>query len=288
MKKIHDLSGKRFGKWTAISRVVIKNASFWTCVCDCGTTKNVMATSLLSGESNGCKPCSKTGYDLSGTKFNEITVIKRVPRPENKKGRLTFYQCKCSCGKELIISRPNILSKKQISCGCVHDSKRLRGRAAFSVWNDRIAKYEKTEDRNGLLFVECSLCKNMFNPTSMQVKNRLIAINGIRPGENRLYCSPQCKNSCPVFNKRSDFIGDERKRFDSQALKDIVKNLDNCECCMCGNRFDLVVHHINPVAIVPMLSLDPDNCITLCKECHKKVHSMPGCELYKIRRCVNV
>ena len=26
-----------------------------------------------------------------------------------------------------------------------------------------------------------------------------------------------------------------------------------------------------------MVSNDPDNCITLCKKCHKEIHSQDGC-----------
>lgn len=53
--RLNDLTGKRFGKWTVISRA--ENAghhTMWNCVCDCGKHKKVYATHLTSGLSPSC------------------------------------------------------------------------------------------------------------------------------------------------------------------------------------------------------------------------------------------
>ncbi|MBQ0014774.1 MAG: hypothetical protein KBS82_05580 [Oscillospiraceae bacterium] len=60
MPKLKDLTGQRFGSWTVIERAQDKitksNNKFtvWKCVCDCGTEREVVANSLLSGRSTSC------------------------------------------------------------------------------------------------------------------------------------------------------------------------------------------------------------------------------------------
>lgn len=52
----HDLSGQRFGRWTAVRAVPGKQkwSIMWECRCDCGTVKPVNPKSLKNGESRSC------------------------------------------------------------------------------------------------------------------------------------------------------------------------------------------------------------------------------------------
>jgi len=54
-KTLHDLDGKKFGKWTvlAFDRVNGKK-SFWKCRCDCGTERSICRGSLTNGGSLSC------------------------------------------------------------------------------------------------------------------------------------------------------------------------------------------------------------------------------------------
>ena len=60
MPKFKDLSGMKFSRWNVICRVedkVSKGGTHYTqyrCVCDCGVTRDVIATSLTSGRSKSC------------------------------------------------------------------------------------------------------------------------------------------------------------------------------------------------------------------------------------------
>lgn len=50
-------------------------------------------------------------------------------------------------------------------------------------------------------------------------------------------------------------------------------------CVLCGKSYryieglELVAHHIYPMAEYPKLRYDSNNGITLCQDCHKKVHA---------------
>ena len=55
---LHDLTGKRFGHWTVLSRSPNrKRAVMWLCRCDCGNVVEVHGTSLKSGTSTQCQKC---------------------------------------------------------------------------------------------------------------------------------------------------------------------------------------------------------------------------------------
>ena len=61
--------------------------------------------------------------DLTGQKFNRLTVLKRV---ENK-GRNAMWECECSCGNPIhtIVSSANLKSGKVKSCGCLNREKTI-------------------------------------------------------------------------------------------------------------------------------------------------------------------
>lgn len=52
--------------------------------------------------------------DLTGQKFNRLTVIKRI-KPDYP----TSWECCCSCGNTVIVTTNSLRSKKTQSCGCL-------------------------------------------------------------------------------------------------------------------------------------------------------------------------
>lgn len=63
----------------------------------------------------------------------------------------------------------------------------------------------------------------------------------------------------------------------------------NCEgggCChICGaSGVPLSVHHVIPQAVAQDLRWEPDNCLLLCEECHRQVHSNPFMQIDLIRK----
>lgn len=64
-------------------------------------------------------------YDLSGQKFNKLTVIKFLyyGKLYDKGKRRGFYLCKCDCGKEIILPGIKIKNGGNKSCGCINTPK---------------------------------------------------------------------------------------------------------------------------------------------------------------------
>lgn len=143
-------------------------------------------------------------------------------------------------------------------------------------------------NENGLkLFqVRCTYCNQWFAPSTNIVEHRISALNGRSPGEKRLYCSTDCKKNCPTYNQKLYPKG--FKRSSSREVDPYTRKLcferDGWACQKCGIAKNLHCHHIKGYAQNKILANDVDNCITLCKFCHKEVHKQPGCG-YSDLRC---
>lgn len=143
-----------------------------------------------------------------------------------------------------------------------------------------------------LLQVKCIYCGQWFIPTIISVRARIAALNmdvgGRTCGEGRFYCSSHCKEACPTFRMRKYHKGFKHgsSREVQPELRKLVLERDSWSCKKCNktiNEIELHCHHIYPVAIEPIESADIDNCITLCVECHKKVHKLRGCNYHELR-----
>jgi 5-methylcytosine-specific restriction endonuclease McrA len=67
-----------------------------------------------------------------------------------------------------------------------------------------------------------------------------------------------------------------KRNYDNPAYSDFRKSVlkrDRRKCMMpgCGRKTCLNVHHIKKWASASSLRYDPDNGITLCKQCHDSI-----------------
>lgn len=141
--------------------------------------------------------------------------------------------------------------------------------------------FEEVKDNQ----IRCKYCGRWMTPTVSQVHNRLRGIDD--NDRNYIYCSEECKEDCPTFNKSlyPDGFKPATSREVNPVLRQLVLKRDNYTCQKCGKfkNVRLHCHHIVPVVNSPMEANDPGNCITLCKECHKLVHRIPGCGYGELR-----
>lgn len=58
MNKSMNLAGKRFGRWVVGTLCETRKTNvYWLCSCDCGESRFVRSSELLSGRSGGCHRC---------------------------------------------------------------------------------------------------------------------------------------------------------------------------------------------------------------------------------------
>lgn len=55
--------------------------------------------------------------DLTGQRFGFLDVISQ----SQSKDGVTYWRCKCDCGKETIVARPSLIQGRTRSCGCYRD-----------------------------------------------------------------------------------------------------------------------------------------------------------------------
>lgn len=257
------------------------------------------------GLDNRCKQCFKENnkerkkeYNKKYWKLNKDKLIKYNRKYynenkekcienslknyfDNKEHRLTQIKKYSKKNKEEILKK-----KKE------HNNSRIKY-DNHKKYIKEIKIYEeiKKSDDNYLM-CKCAYCGNWFKPKIKQVKARLAAIYGkITDGtESRLYCSFKCKQACPTYGQIKYFKDQKpaTSREVQPELRQMVFERDNWTCQKCNTYKDnleipIHCHHIDPVSQNPIESADVDNCITLCKDCHKEVHQLPDCGYAELR-----
>jgi len=144
------------------------------------------------------------------------------------------------------------------------------------------------EDSN-ILEIKCMYCDKWYQPSRTSIKSKIRSINtGV--SENNLYCSDECKQSCPTYRQIKYPKGFKKNtsREVQPSLRKLVLKRDDWTCQKCDSTENgLHCHHYEGVEVNPIESADIDNCITLCKKCHNKTHTKDKCgtNQYKRGRC---
>lgn len=167
---------------------------------------------------------------------------------------------------------------------------RALGLASYDVYKDNLGIYEdiRKQANTEILEVRCAYCGAWYPPTYESVSSRFKAINGLNKGEQRFYCSENCKQSCPTYRKKiyPEGFKQATSREVSTYLRQMVFERDGWECQKCSKTIEeaqLHCHHMDSVAQNPIFQNDMDSCITLCKDCHKMVHKQYGCRYVDLR-----
>ena len=208
--------------------------------------------------------------------------------------------CTQSCANRHI-SRNRIITKElreNISKSLINKYKQ-NNIPTFKIYAPQIEWAEEVrrnkEDLN-VIEVKCFKCGKWHTPTRISVLNRISYLYYNRISESHFYCSKECKNSCSIYGKSSDQIERqdamragrlpwlELTREVQPELRNMVLERDEHKCIKCNDSSNLECHHIYPVSTNPLESADVDNCITLCKKCHKKIHQeVDGCKYNQLR-----
>lgn len=99
----------------------------------------------------------KTSYNFEGQQFGELLVIDRnYERQKLDKYHIAYYNCKCSCGKQIVVSAKNLKTGNSKSCG--HNKKQLCSKLGKSnaktnnwVFKDEFAYIEFEDGKNTII-----------------------------------------------------------------------------------------------------------------------------------------
>ena len=235
------------------------------------------AIKKISASSTGRNPSNKTREKLrisaTGRKHSEETKRKIS---KSQKGKFT--------GRDSIFWKGG------------YKSKNIPLYDTYSHQINWVEETRRNQEDDKVLEIKCTYCGKWLIPTQSSVQNRLQSLKGNYEGEQRFYCSTNCKKACPIFNKTAETLMKEDairagrlnwielNREVQPDLRKMVFGRDGYSCIRCGSDGPLHCHHITGVELNPIESSDMDNCITLCKICHKKVHKVDGCKYTDMRR----
>lgn len=149
----------------------------------------------------------KSVNDITGRKFNKLTVIKLFGLSNEKKPSL-IWLCKCDCGNLKKVTGNNLRRNQIGSCGCLRQHE--KGIAAF---NATLLAYKKSAEKRK---IEFSLSSEEFKKLT---------------SSNCYYCGEPPNN---IVN-RGRFIGDYPSngidRVDSKLGYTIGNSVSCCKIC---------------------------------------------------------
>jgi hypothetical protein len=133
VRKLIDLTGKRFGRLIVVKLAPKRNGStYWECKCDCGKTKEIFAESLKDGDTRSCGCLQRDLWfkDLTGERFGSL-----IARKYDIRNGVAYWECDCDCGKSKEVKSKSLRSGTTRSCGC------LVGKIIRDRWSRR-SKYD--------------------------------------------------------------------------------------------------------------------------------------------------
>lgn len=228
------------------------------------------------------------------------SAFKTGPGNPNFKEKVTVYCEVCGKQKEIKPSRYAKSETKRFYCNVKCQSVWMAKNQAGSnsvFWKhgvkaNNIPLYETYKDKVGYaacvrkaedgfsLEIKCSYCGKFHTPSVINLKNIM------QKKSMEFYCSDGGKQACPVFRQRVYPKGFKpaTSREVVPELRQIVFERDRWKCQRCESSDQIHCHHIQGYAQNKIMANDPDNCITLCKKCHKEVHKTEGCK-YSDLKC---
>ena len=130
-KRILDLAGEKFGRWTVLERdgFIHGGWSAWRCRCECGTERTLAGAMLKAGETRSCGCLLKDARDL-GLTPEEMRERKRAQaRASNRKNPARIKANKIKYERKLSQATPSWLTAEQwAAMNAVYEEARRRTR----------------------------------------------------------------------------------------------------------------------------------------------------------------
>lgn len=232
--------GTKVGRWTIMSESKKQGTKYYvTCLCECGTTREVM-TSSLSPNNPRSKSCGCLNREIVsgvrkqidiGTRFGRYTVVGECFRENDE----SLVPVVCDCGVTKNVRRYSLESGAVLSCGCYNlerlsiDKRNLKHGMSqsetYQSWSSMKRRcnletdggYENYGGRG------IKVCDRWMEPAPQGFLNFVedmgekpegltlerVDVNGNYSKENCIWAdrTQQCFNRRKFKNKTSEFVG---------------------------------------------------------------------------------
>jgi len=294
-----DLTGQRFGRLTVLEKVGRRKegAVIWECQCDCGNMVKVCTGSLQSGNTKSCgcynkeQSSERSRIDLTGQVYGRLTVSEDVGRTKRQQ---VIWRCLCECGNFVDVVSGSLRNGHTQSCGC-YNKERVSETQCIDLTGQVFGRLVVLEDvgrtkRQQVIWkcqCECGNVVNVItrnlickNTQSCGCYNRKRA-SEIHSGENHhnwkggITPLNHAIRTCSFYiNWRTAVF--QRDSYTCQHCHQVGENLIAHHL----NLFSDIMKENNITTLEEALQCEAlwniDNGLTLCKKCHKKLHSSEG------------
>lgn len=92
---------------------------YWTCLCECGNTVDVLNRNLVNNrtKSCGCLQKEKASKDITGLRFGRLIANTKLNRKASNGNY--YWLCQCDCGNTKEVKGSDLNSGTVRSCGCL-------------------------------------------------------------------------------------------------------------------------------------------------------------------------
>lgn len=191
-------------------------------------------------------------------RYDRLVVVSRAP----SKSGLARWNCRCSCGKSLVVAGTHLRSGRTKSCGCLRRDRFIEALARRDrPWNKGLTK--ETDQR--LISIAKAASRFWSGRKHTEEHNRKIS------EAHKKIVNWNYKGGISPINKRI------RKTIDYKLWREAVFYRDDWACQRCGTKGGkLHPHHIRNFSQYPSLRFEVDNGITLCELHHMEFHKTYG------------
>lgn len=263
-----DFTDKTYGLLTAKSLDYEDDngARFWKCLCKCGNYTSVRSTSLKNGNTKSCG-CLKR-EDFSGQKINMLTCIEF----KYFKNKMTYWLCKCDCGKEIITSIKSVKCGRTKSCGCFNKSyEDFTGRTYVYLFVESLDFIDDKGKRHWKCKCRCGNYVTVYSSGLKSGNTKSCGCLKIEKasGEN----SPNWNNKLTKEEREENKNRTLSPRYGKWHKRVLKRDWYTCQCCRIKNG-SLQAHHVYSWHSHKKLRYITKNGVTLCKSCHQKFHKI--------------
>lgn len=256
-KHVLNLSGKVLHGWKVLEFKGYdeRHRSLWECECEFGHKQIVRSAQLNCKKKQMC--CKTCHAIVPNTKFGKLKVLIETIGLDNRK----MCWCQCDCGNKICIRSAYLSSTRRgiQSCGCKHKEKR---RKIEGLVIGRLTVLKRLEGKftgvhaHYLCQCQCGKKVEILGTNLINRKNRLAS------------------RSCGCLLSDTTHFSCSTK--DIKGWARYIKKMSEYKCIKCGlqAKYCMTAHHIKPVATHPELSLDPNNGVCMCWNCHKAMHNI--------------
>ena len=213
--------------------------------------------------------------DITGQRFGSLVAVSYAYTEDG----LAYWDTKCDCGNNLIVSGTSLRSGNTKSCGCSRRSNIIGKRFGKLV----VLSYSHTCKGRAYWNTICD-CGNKTTVRGISLREGHTKSCGCLCAEmasRRL----KGKSGSLSYTWKSGLTDRERESNKEKRSfqkyyewRDNVFARDSFTCQKCGDNIggNLNAHHIESYADNPSLRIELSNGVTLCEDCHKDFHHNYG------------